>query len=60
MNAIILRGVRNGQPVWGVLPEGSKHPVYVSNSMSEAKMFVQTYGYYVTGWINWRLEDEEF
>ncbi len=54
MKATIFRGYRAGYPVWGVIPEGSKHPVYVCNTMMEVRNFVKTYGYEVTNWKNVR------
>ena len=50
MNAKIIRGYRAGYPVWGVLPEGSKTPIYVSSTREEVRNFVKTYGYHVTNW----------
>lgn len=52
MKATIIRGKSPMGYAWGVLPEGSKHPVFVSRYMAQIKQFVHTYGYKVTNWKN--------
>lgn len=54
MNATIIRGKTNQGYAWGVLPEGSEHPVYVARYIAQIKNFIRTYGYEVTNWKNVR------